>query len=305
MDWVKYGFGPDYLPHDPKLPFYINYNNAIPTTDKTPLEISKEAIERISSKYPAPYTLMCSGGVDSQAMILAWKHSGVPFRIVSARYNDNMNDYDLVELNALAEREGLSVDYLDIDVIDFHENHLQEWAKTYNCTTPHILTHMYIASKITEGTVVSSGNYVLSIGKFGAINYGQFGLQRYSEISKQPMVPYFWMHDQYLMPVFEIIRRQQGIEYEQLEKNGYHYKCLLFQLAGFDVIPQPRKYNGFEKLKEHYDSVTLKYTDILKAAKNRKDSRDASLRPYDILFRHRLEEVTPYYGLFGQTIINW
>ena len=301
MDWVKKGFGPNYLSFHSTLPFYLNYHNAIPTPNKSVLHLAKEAIERIASNYPAPYTLMCSGGIDSQAMILAWKYSGVPFNIVSARYNNNLNDHDLSELKLLSSRENLDVTYLDIDVIDFHETQLEDWAKRFNCTSPQILTHMYIASKITTGTVISSGHYVLKTG-FGTTPYGVFGLHRYSQISGQSMIPYFWMHDQYLMPAFELLRREHSDTNLIGVTHDYAYKVLLFNLAGIGVIPQTTKYNGFENLKERYDHIKFSNMQLLRI---KSKNRDPSLRSYDIMFRHRLEEITPCYGLTAMTVLGW
>lgn len=285
MDWVKFGFGKELLDYHPTEPFTIDYSGA--RISDTPIdELATQAINRIIDNYPPPYTLVCSGGVDSQAMILAWMRSGVKFNIATGRYNSGMNDHDLVQLWELQKREDFDVRVLDLDIIAFHENELEEWAKRYHCTSPHILTHMYICSKITEGTVISSGNYVTKNGVLGSNTFMTFGLERYARWSKQPVVPHFWMHDQDLMPSFEVLRRKMNLPDDC---DTYQFKCDLFHLAGYDVIPQPIKYNGFEKIKEHFDGQPLSYQIRAKVS-------GPSNRHYDIKFRYMLEKMIPKYS---------
>lgn len=294
MDWVKTGFGPDFLEYHPLLPFYMDYTAARQST--IPIaDLIKQAIQRIVDQYPAPYTLICSGGVDSQSMILAWLQSGFPFEVVTARYNDGMNDYDLENLWQLQARENFPIKVLDVDALTFHENHLREWAAKYDCASPHILTHMFICSKIIQGTVISSGNFVTKNGVLGTNNYLTFGLHRYAMRSGQPVVPHFWMHDQDLMPALDPIRKALGVS-ETSDQAGYKEKYMILQHAGLNVIPQPKKYNGFEQIKIHYDTRSIGYKDRAYAAGK------ISNRNYDILFRYGLERYARRTSYSGVTI---
>ena len=286
MDWVKIGFGNDFLDYHPTEPFIVDYS-AARISDIPIDELATQAIRRIVDKFPKPYTLICSGGVDSQAMILAWLRSGVEFTVVAGRYNGGMNDHDLENLWLLQKREGFEVQVLDLDILAFHENELSDWAKRYQCTSPHILTHMYICSQIPKGTVISSGNYVLKNGALGGNTYMTFGLHRYARLSGQSVVPHFWMHDQDLMPAFEVVRRK--ILNLSDVRGDYEFKCELFRLSGYDIIPQIKKYNGFEKIKEYYDDRPLNY-------RIRAKFSGMSIRHYDIMFRYMLEGVVPQYS---------
>lgn len=284
MDWVKFGFGKEMVEQHPTEFFIIDYSAA--RISDTPIdELATQAIRRITEKYPKPYTLVCSGGVDSQAMILAWLRSGVEFTIATGRFNGGMNDHDIENLWLLQKREGFDVQVLDLDVISFHENELMDWAKRYQCTSPQIMTHMYICSQIPTGTVISSGNYILKNGFHGANTYMTFGLERYARLSGQSVVPHFWMHDQDLMPAFEMQRRKLSLPDDRTD---YEFKCDLFRHCGYDVIPQIKKYNGFEKIKEYYDGQQVAYNTRLKAM-----SYGPSTRYYDIVFRYSLAASLP------------
>ena len=293
MDWVKIGFGNDFLDYHPTEPFIVDYS-AARISDITIDELATQAIHRIVDKFPKPYTLICSGGVDSQAMILAWIRSGVEFTVVAGRYNGGMNDHDLENLWLLQKREGFAVQVLDLDILAFHENELLTWAERYQCTSPHILSHMYICSQIPNGTVISSGNYVTKHGVQGGNTYMTFGLHRYASLSGQSVVPHFWMHDQDLMPAFEVLRRNLNLSEV---RDDYQFKCELFHLSGYDVIPQTTKYNGFEKIKEYYDGRPIDYRIRVKFS-------GMSIRYYDIMFRYILEEVIPRFP-YSRTVFDF
>lgn len=295
MDWIKFGFGNELLEYHPTEPFIIDYSAA--RISDTPIdELAAQAIHRITETYPGPYTLVCSGGVDSQAMILAWLRSGVEFNIATGRFNGGMNDHDLENLWLLQKREGFEVQVLDLDVLSFHENELVDWAIRYQCASPHILTHMYICSKVITGTVIASGNYVIKDGILGGSTYMTFGLDRYARWSGQSVVPHFWMHDQELMPAFEMQRRKFNLPDN---RDSYTFKCELFKLCGYDVIPQTAKYNGFEKIKEYYDGRQANYKLRVKAK-----NYGVSNRYYDVVFRYALWDILPRMSHSGYTVFN-
>lgn len=279
-DWVKFGFGDGLKPFSKTEPFIIDYRKAAPHPNLTsPLEIAHEACWDIHARYPGPLTLIITGGVDSQAMAYAFRTSNVPnVRYVWARYNGGLNDHDF-ETSLFYERHGIPVDVMDFDVIDFHENHLMEWAKLYNNYSPHILTHCKISSLITEGTVISSGSVVTRQG-VGGMNYSIFGLERYARISGQSLIGFFLTYD----PHFVWSMLDRGSNHTDM----YRMKCDAYRKAGFDIIPQYRKQHGFERLKQYYDTIALDSGTRLRF------SGLASHRTYDLMFRYPLMEVAKY-----------
>jgi hypothetical protein len=296
MYWIEWGFGDDLHAYHPTLPFVMDFG-IHPFPKENFKFLIKQACERIASEYPAPYTLMCSGGVDSQAMIAAWLISGIPFKVVTARYNGGMNDEDISTLFEFAKRNSVDVQVIDVDIVGFHLEQLNSWADKYFCASPHVISYMYIASKITQGTVISSGSLVTKNSGLGLMSYSQFGLERYARISGQSMVPYFWIHDIDLMPMFEVINRNLQIVHPQVQpdqllpksrakKNTKKYsvtydeKYKLYQYAGLAVIPQITKFTGFEKVKEFFDSFEVPFD--VKA----QNLDNPSYRNYDLMFRY-------------------
>jgi hypothetical protein len=286
-DWMKWGFGDGMLAHSVNEPFVIDYSAAQHLDNRTGLEYAIEAAQHIYESMPQPLTLMVSGGVDSQAMAYAFKRSGVPFRAVSAIYNDGLNEHDL-RTRSFYRSHDIEVEELPIDIIAFHRGEMFEWAEKYQNNSPHLLSHMLIASKL-PGTVVSSG-CVVRRPNIGPMNYSVFGLERYSRISGQPMIGYFFNYDPRLLRSCYEVAIPPADPTKDVTDAAYDRKVAIYRAAGFPVERQHAKLHGFERLKEHFDSTPVSVQTRL-----RYKEKDSS-RPYDLLFRYPLEALVPYDG---------
>lgn len=163
MAWYKFGFGEHFGPSNPDLHFTLDFTNAHPNLKEgAVLDIAINSVQSIIEKYPPPFNLMVSGGVDSQAMIYAWFRAGANFKIISFRYTGSdgqiFNAHDLENLELFAEQYNLDVDYRDINIIDFLEDDLPVLADTIQCTSPQICAHAMLANTIKDGTIIFSGN---------------------------------------------------------------------------------------------------------------------------------------------------
>lgn len=303
MKWVKMGWGDDFLDERlPGLKYNVSFKNAV-YSDSTPLEISKRVIEEISQTYPPPYTLMCSGGIDSQTMLWFWHNSGVPFRVLSVVYKNsddgtNFNDHDLEQLKEFADRYQIPVQYKDFDIINFLENDLVTYATKYECTSPQITAHMAMSEGI-DGTVIFSGNF----RKHVDYTYTVLGLKRYADISKRNFIPYFLLHDKELaVSIDKYITSAKQPDVSKIldkhERNAAHYKNRvdLLQYAQIPVISQPNKLTGFEIIKNYYDEKS-KRLNLIPWMERIKYKMFNSKRAFDILFRYRLTEIIKYEDL--------
>lgn len=280
-NWIKYGWGEEHsmTPKNPRVSLHIDFSECTrQLVLMTPIESAIDAVNKIISSYPAPYTLMCSGGVDSQAMIYAWCQSGAPFEIISVRYVSDgvfFNEYDLVCLGEVVKQHNVAINYKDIDVISFLENELQLVAATIDCSSPQICTHARFTDFVGSGTVIYSGN-TLNLG--GAmLSYPLLGLHRHSLLTSSEtkrIIPFFFLHtpDLAYSLVDNMISGKMGSRYEG---------------GGFEIIQPIRKYNGFEQLKEYYD----KYSDRVTPFHKLRFANKPSNRVFDLLFRY------PYHSL--------
>lgn len=278
------GWGKEYSSvMDEKSLFYINFSN-IKISDRPIDLVAKAAIKKISQEYPPPYYLMSSGGVDSQTMIWLWKQSGIPYEVISFKYvhdNINYNSHDLEQLYEFSTKHNIPVTYRTFDPINFFENELTEYATKFRCTSPQICTHMKISEQLTNGTVIFSGEF----GSHNAYTYTMFGLKRYTDISQRSLIPFFFLYDAELAGVTK--KHHSNVK---PELDNYTRKVSSIRKSGVPVIPQLKKYTGFEKIKEFYDvqSHRVSVTDRLQY------STMPSNRVFDILFRYKLTDTIKY-----------
>jgi hypothetical protein len=286
LDWVKKGWGLK-LSQTPSrsIPYVMDFS-VVDENDLPPLTAAVNSVRRIADKYPAPFTLMVSGGVDSQAMVCAWMKSGVPFKLMSVQYvtddGEVLNVEDLETLKTFVDMNGLAVEFKDFKIIDFIERELESYVLTHSCTSPQICTHMKMSELVTEGTVIFSGN---CYSEGPNVNYTILGLLRYATNTQRSIIPFFFIHDPELVGSFRRFFRTA-----RCSSTGYANKCDLYSRAGFDVIPQKFKMTGFERVKEIYDekSELVTQRDRLEFGKY------PSKRVFDILHRYRFTRQVKY-----------
>jgi hypothetical protein len=285
MDWMRFGWGENFSNEfNSKTSFYVDLTNLI-TSNKSLLEISQRVIKEIIEKYPPPYYLMVSGGMDSQVMLWCWMNSGIDFIPISMKYTgapefkEILNDHDLIELDIFAKNNNIDIQYKYFDVINFLENDLERYAIKYQCTSPQICTHMKMSEIITDGTVIFSGNFARDFN----YTYTILGLKRYSDLSNRSVIPFFLLYDRELANI---------LKYNSSNRKDYSTnKVEAYSNLKVPVIPQPGKQTGFEIIKDYYDTrqdlkvppkIRIKYASM------------PSKRKFDLLFRYMLMEKVKY-----------
>jgi hypothetical protein len=265
-------------------------------TVKSPTQAAVEAVDDIVKNYPPPYNLFVSGGIDSQAMLYAWKISNHPFNAYTFRYNETYNIHDIETLFLFCEQENIPYTIVDFDYLKFLEEEYDGIAKNYRCSSPQISMHIKMASMFT-GTNVFSGNFLSP--NAAVLSHAILGIYRYSRTSEgKNTIPYFFLHTPELAYSTHCFKQYNTDKFND-ELNGlveYPRKVGMYNLIGFPVISQKQKFTGFEKFKEHYDSHTY----VLEVPRNKlKFGSKASTRPFDWLFRY------PYEELFGAPRLNY
>jgi hypothetical protein len=288
LDWVKMGWGAEMSPEfNPDLPLTLDFSNC-KENDLLPYQAALNSVHRIAEQYPQPYTLMVSGGVDSQAMIYAWLHSGIPFTVVSVRYLDRegqaFNQDDLAQLDEYAERHEFDVKYLDFNLLDFVENELEDYVIKHQCTSPQICTHMKMSEMVPEGTVLFSGNNFYNTPM---LNYTIMGLHRYAVNTGRPLIPFFLIHDPELVGAWQ--KYNCSLNMDHINDN-YHQKCFMYRMGGFDIIPQDQKQTGFERVKDYYDM----FPDLITKRDRLEFSHFPSKRIFDVRYRYYFTRKVKY-----------
>lgn len=262
-------------------------------TVKSPMAAAIEAVNDIVANYPAPYNLLVSGGIDSQAMLYAWKMSNHPFNAVSFRYNQDFNWHDIKTLPEFCERENIDYQIIDFDYLSFLENEYDGIARKYLCSSPQIAMHIKMATMLT-GTRIFSGNFLSS--NTAHLSCAILGTYRFSMTEEgKTTIPYFFLHTPELAYSLNYFRNSCYKHHSETD-SLYTHRVSAYQEMGFPVIGQDTKFTGFEKFKEHYDS----HTHVIEDRNNRlKYHGKVSKRPFDWLFRY------PYERMFGDSGLNY
>ncbi len=245
----------------------------------SPIIESHKAIQKITETHKGPYTLLASGGVDSQAMLYAWKTSGIAFSVVHYSYGNNTEDGNTLKEFCSIHNIEYEIRYFDVEKFIKSVEYV-EMAKKYDCASPHILTYMKLVSMHDE-TCIMAGNYLHKYT--GSLNYTILGLDRYRQISKENFVPFFLCCTPEL--AYSFTQYYDNITYKITD--GYYRKVLAYQLSEFPIISQSSKLSGFEAFKDKYDTRKIDSRIRLKWAGM------PSKRQFDIIYRYGLFDVLP------------
>lgn len=254
----------------------------------SPLEAAHYTIKYITEKYPPPYTLMLSGGIDSQAMLYAWYTSKVPFNTLAAMYNYKLNQHDLTTLQQFSDNHYITINYENFDLINFLFNEHESYVHKYRCGSPHMTTFMKLSEQVREGTVIMSGNIIPPRRPTLPITKNNFALYRYAKENNRHMVPFFFLETDQLACSFDQYI-SEDISYPNPKDTQPLYRTRIdcYRQGGFPVIPQEQKFTGFEVVKKYFDE---NYTHLVTFKDKLAISSEVnSRRTFDLLFRNKYE----------------
>ena len=298
MDWVQID-----LPVGTLNPMTITLK--VQETDLEPKQAAIQSAVKIQEEFPEPFRLLCTGGLDSQAMIECWvqasKITGKKFSVHSFLYNEASNDYDLVNLEEICIRDKIPRYVHDFDLMEFIESgECHEYQLKWLTHSPQMAAHIKMFEYFDTGTVLMSGNFATDFEMgLTANHYSEYKYAREfnSHNHTKKVIPFFLTHDQEVGSSSIEFFRDRTITldmYPQVrdlipEKIGYRTKLLKYFSLGFDLIPHARTYSGFEKFKDYFERF---YTTT--PIQRLKAYHKGSTRALDILHRYALENEIIY-----------
>ena len=251
--------------------FFSKVSSSTKKTTYSPFkeaEIASSIIYKIAKKLNQEIFLLLSGGVDSSAMLKAFLSAGVPFHPIIMRFNDNLNFFDIRTILSFLNRNHINYEIFDLNVLDFFESgKYLEYGKRYQCQSPQLAVHLYLADHIKSCPVFSWQSpafFYLSNPEKTEIHYSK-GLpsqlesvyMRYFVKNKRFGVPFFFLYTPELFKAFlklPVLKTRIPSVYNKQEvAYTYQIKCETYQQAGFDVKPREDKFTGFEEVRRHYD----------------------------------------------------
>lgn len=243
------------------------------------IEACQSTVNNILINYPAPYHIMISGGIDSQAMLYAWNLYGKDFIPTTVIYNEKFNLHDIEHIENFTKGKDFKINYLKFDLLSFLQNEYDTYSEEFRCSSPCISAYIKMTENL-NGTVIFAGDFLSQNG--ARLTDAILGLYRASLIRKN-LIPYFFLHTPEL--AYSFLKSIKKIDYYKL--SDYNKKVFLYQENGIPVIPQKTKISGFEKVKDYYDEH---YYDLIPKLHRLKYANKPSKRTFDLLYRYPYEE---------------
>jgi len=220
--------------------------------------------------------LTLSGGIDSQCMVQAFKDADLKFDVYTLVFKNNLNKQDVDSARNYCNTLGIKLNEIELDVVSFLTRENYEYGLKYKSASPQFNTHykMYdIIADMGYSGVCSGGNYIRRNKNTYGINFkrNELNFINYSLVSGFPCQGSFLNFYPNLSWALCLLTQDYDLEFEilnkspkyfnesdksKIEKNVYQNKLISYRKAGFNIIPQDKKYTGFEFVKKYFEKLT-------------------------------------------------
>lgn len=239
-----------------------------------------------------------SGGVDSESIIYTFLEAKVPFEVITAKLRYNINEYDLFYVKKVCDTYNLKLHILDVDIENFLETKMMEYAVPTKCCSPQFPLHMYLWDSF-DGFIVAGHELVFNRTPPSKEFYfktveKEDSVHRYHIWRNRDGCPAFQFYRPELVLSFilenEMLKlfsfgKTFKISYSSIQKTRLYEKC-------FNLEKRKSK-TGFESIM-HLDK---KYRIILEKM-FKFPPKHACIIPLDIL----MEQLCPPYFIQNRTI---
>lgn len=237
-----------------------------------------------------PQPVLClSGGLDSEAMALAFMAANVPFTAATMNLDNGTNNYDIEVARDFCRRHNIALQEIHLPALDILQSGRQlEIAEAYRTLSPERALFVLFLSQI-KGDPVLAGEILRKESLNGSVNFfcpkdRDLCYWRYFQKSRRKGIPYFHYYTPELTFSFLAHTRMGKKEFSAVDWTGrpqefYQHKRQTYLEAGFPVEDTPlrrQKWHGYEGLKIKFDQ------------------QHGSTQAYNAAFRMPLEENPSY-----------
>lgn len=231
-----------------------------------------DAVKRLLPSLGDKPALCFSGGVDSQATWQCFKEAGINIDTYTLSFKGDLNIQDVNHALKFASNNNIKIEVIEIDILSFLSRENADYSKKYKSLSPHFNTHYklcdILSSRGYTGFVCGGGSPLLSpYAKDWFTNYNQNFLTyiNYSEVTGKLLQGNFLGFDPHLTwaislltPLFDNQLYGNALsqqDRDKLEYQRYLEKIKGYSVAGFKILPQKKKYTGFEFVKEKLENI--------------------------------------------------
>ena len=219
-----------------------------------------------------PFPALCfSGGIDSQAMLHCFAEADLEAHVVIFKYNNDLNKHDVDHAKAYCHTFDIPYREIEFDIVSFLTRDNVSMTEQYGGFSPQFNTHYRFIEVLTH-----MGYTGVCFGGNAPEKHGQ----EYGKNLEKNQMHWVKCNDKFQIAVqgsflsfspelalalavsTPIIGQElpdnttDWEEYKKLRHEKYQQKIIGYKRIGFDIMPQPTKYTGFEKVKELFEEQT-------------------------------------------------
>lgn len=225
----------------------------------------KNVAKELYDKYGDKLIILLSGGLDSEVVLHSFISCGIIPKVVILRYERNLNLHDINYALRICAARGISPTILDVNVKDFFENHLLDFANFTKCSSPQLNLLMYYANKVDGIPVIGAGENFL-IRKEGEKQIYDLeearvvSIYKFFENTSREAIPSFFQYTPEVM--ISYLQKESVYRWVETAKHlGYiNSKKIKPNIIAEDFDIEPRgKLTGYELM----DPLDRKYRNML------------------------------------------
>jgi hypothetical protein len=291
----QYGNGPINSRHIIDQPFRTNYSKCRESIGNYKEELIKVAKSTIDSFPLEKFTLLFSGGADSEIVLRSYLEVNHPIDVVIYRYENDINLYDVSYAVTICNMLGVKYQIIDFNLSKFFENDAERYASLSEIDNPGALPYLKFLENSDNIPILGQGDpwWFREQGNDYSIkgNWLYGDMELFTGTSKllmslnKPGIPMWFKWRPGLVMSYTNLKW-----FKILTNDGFIGKCGVSstKLQGYkEVFPDMihrYKATGFEKI----GSLITEFEDFLSKKNNGLLYRQVCLKTYDELHNNIL-----------------
>jgi asparagine synthetase B (glutamine-hydrolysing) len=275
---LRIGYGAHLENYNPSLRLTIGLEK-LSRVPFSPFEEAQIAARKICGMFASPPTICLSGGVDSEAVALAFLAAGVSFDATTLRFNNGLNEHEIARAREFCQTNGVKQNFIDLDVVDFFETKkFLLYQDKYFCYALEIAVQLWFIEQIKRPFVWGGEPFRLFMmdgePQIQAVSGYDAVISRYVEKNNLTAVPNFHFFTPELAWAFfrESLRLKSTVH---SKNENYADKIIFYGHCGFSGLNNPartQKMHGFEMVKQYFDErlTPLSYNEVYRSPAARK-----------------------------------
>ncbi len=260
---IRVGYGPDLLEYSDSQKFFVRFDS-LQRLPLSPFEEAVIAAKQIAEQAGSKVTLCLSGGLDSEAMAMAFLRSGVSFDVTTLRFANDLNVNDIGRASEFCKKHNITQNFIDLDVVKFfEEKKYLNYVDPYFCPSPEIATQLWFAEQIKQPFVWGGEAFRMFVKdgmpSLQAVSEVEAVIYRFIEKKKLNAVPNFHFFTPELAWAFFNVSTHYKNKFFENDRLPLFYeeKLSFYRTCGFPLEANANrslKLHGFESLKNYFDT---------------------------------------------------